>query len=146
MYMWYINIASQTITIYCISRYYIDPNNIMVRKFSDILCKCFEDNVHTKLGRQQTLAINTNYNSSMKLQQIRRDDSATHPPTRRQIEEGCKVGTGVNSTLFYLCRKYCLLRDMLYTNMHISAVLFTRCHSVKKTTLIQVLNEMINTS
>ena len=84
-----------------------DPNyELMVRKFSDMLCKDIEDTARKQSGIQEYRVLHGICNSATKLERIRgRDGLATRPPTKKQLDSGRTVGTSVNSTC-YVCRKY----------------------------------------
>ena len=84
-----------------------EPNyELMVRKFSDMLCKNLEDRMRKQSGAREYRVLNNTDNTEMKLERIRgRDGSAKRPPTKKQLESGRAVGTATNSTC-YVCRKY----------------------------------------
>ena len=108
MHRWYQNMTSRTPTnIHKHSNRDPEPNyKLMVRKFSDMLCKDLEDKVRKQSGVREYRVLHNIDNIAMELERIRgKDGSATRPATKKQFEGGYTVGTALNSTC-YVYRKY----------------------------------------
>ena len=81
---------------------------VQIRKFSDILCGSLEDVTRKQLAQRKTMTISTpnDERNNIGLERIRSaDGSTTRPPTKKQEEQGRRVGTAVNGNCF-ICRKY----------------------------------------
>ena len=79
---------------------------IMVRKFSDMICANLQDTSRRQLGIRQGRYMSTASDGEMRLERIRgKDGNVTRPPTEKQIANGRSVGTAINGNC-YICRKY----------------------------------------
>ena len=109
MHRWYRNMMNRTPSTNIHKHIDRDPEpnyELMVRKFSDMLCKDLEDRMRKQSGVREYRVLHNIDNTAMKLERIRgKDGSATRPATKKQLESGRTVGTAANSTC-YVCRKY----------------------------------------
>ena len=107
MHRWYRNMKSNNSGNQVRQEIKPEPNSeLMVRKFSDILCKNLEDRIRRQTGVRPARGTYDVADEVIKLERIRRKyGSATQPATKKQLSSGCTVGTSVNSTC-YIRRKY----------------------------------------
>ena len=105
MHRWYRNLISK-------SNVRLQPQSqdsvnyeIMVRKFSDMICTSLQDGSRRQFAIRQAMNIGRS-DGTMSLERIRgKDGNMTRYPTDKQIANGRTVGTANNGNC-YICRKY----------------------------------------
>ena len=79
---------------------------IMVRKFSDMICANLQDASRRQLAVRQGRHMSTASDGIMVLKQFcGKDGNITRVPTEKQLSKGRTVGTANNGNC-YICRKY----------------------------------------
>ena len=107
MHRWYRNLMSKR-NIPCVQEQCQDEVNyeIMVRKFSDMICANLQDTSRRQLAIRRGRHTSSASDGIMRLERIRgKDGYITRMPTEKQISKGRSVGTANNGNC-YICRKY----------------------------------------